>query len=69
MKITTPVAAVIWWGGVFLVLGAIIYGGWRFERWWNYKMSTQGHVQKEIQPLIVRIDALEKRVLELEKAK
>lgn len=52
---------------VLTMAGSFIYGGWRITRWWNYKLSYQSQVQKEIKPLVERIDQLEKRVEQLEK--
>ena len=45
----------------------IAFGGWKFERWINYKMNYQGQVQDEIAPVIERINDLEKRVTNLER--
>lgn len=51
----------------FLLIAGIGYGGWKLERWWHYKFSYQSQVQEDMKPLVERIEALEKRVIELEK--
>lgn len=58
--------------GLMVVVALIVsvsYGGWKFSRYWNYKFGYQSLVQKEVKPLMVRIENLEKRVAELEKKK
>lgn len=61
IKLTITVMAAI---GTIVI---IAFGGWKFERWINYKMNYQGQVQDEIAPVIERINDLEKRVTNLER--
>jgi len=51
---------------IFVLIGALSYGSWRFERWVHYKFSYQAQVQAEMQPLVKRISDLELRVSVLE---
>jgi predicted PurR-regulated permease PerM len=52
--------------GICIITG-IAYCSWRIERWFHYKYSYSNQVQEQIQPLVNRIDALEKRIEQLEK--
>lgn len=54
---------------VIIILCFMAYGGWKFKRHINYKLSYQNQVQEEMEPMVVRIENLEKRVSELEKKK
>ncbi len=51
------------------VLALIIWGGWRIERWINYKMGYQYDVKEELEPLRMDIKDLRERVERLEKGK
>jgi biopolymer transport protein ExbB/TolQ len=55
-----PVLGII--AAIFLVVG-----GWKLERWINYKISYSSQVTEQVQPLVDRVSALEKRVEQLEK--
>lgn len=44
----------------------LVIGGWKLERWINYKMSYSSQVSEQVQPLVDRIVVLEKRVDALE---
>lgn len=52
-----------------IAISSIAYGSWKFERWWHYKLSYSSQVAEQIQPIVDRVTALEKRVLELENKK
>ncbi len=52
--------------GVVVLLVILSYGSWRVERWAHYKFSYQSQVQKEMKPLLNRIEKLEYRVSVLE---
>lgn len=52
--------------GLILAVVVIPYTGWKVSRWWNYKFNYQSQVQKEIEPLVKRIDDLEQRIYKLE---
>jgi len=55
--------------GVLTVAILVIWGCWRLERWWNWKVSYQSQVEQVVQPLEQRVADLEKRVLVLENKK
>lgn len=52
--------------GIIIILVCLAYGSWKFERWWHYKFSYSSQVTEQIQPLVDRVIALEKRVEQLE---
>lgn len=56
-------------GPIIIVITAIllVIGGWKLERWINYKMSYSSQVTSQVQPLVDRVTVLEKRVEQLEK--
>lgn len=51
------------------ILGSIAYGGYRFNRWANYKFGYQSLVQKELKPLEKKIANIETRIIALENNK
>ncbi len=52
-----------------IAVALMIWGGWRIERWINYKMGYQYDVKEEIEPLRMDIKDLRERVERLEKGK
>ncbi len=52
-------------GFVVLLVVCGISGAWKLNRWWHwswsYKSQTAALIQKEMQPLIERIEVLEKK--------
>lgn len=52
---------------LFVVVLCVAFGGWKFERWLNYKISYSSQVTEQVQPIVDRIVVLEKRVNALEK--
>lgn len=55
--------------GFVLLVTALTYGSWRFQRWFHYKMAYSSQVTEQVQPIVDRVTALEKRVFELENKK
>jgi hypothetical protein len=55
--------------GIILAIAIVTgmcYGAWTIKRKINYKFGYADQVEKQIKPLMVRIDDLEKRVKQLE---
>jgi hypothetical protein len=52
---------------VILLTIPLGYGGFKLQRWWHYKFSYQSKVLEEIQPLVLRIEQLERDVVELKR--
>lgn len=52
---------------IIIILSTVCYGGWKLNRWCDYKLGYQSLVLKELQPLSDKIFELEKRVADLEK--
>ena len=58
-----------WFGIVVIVivcLSVLSYIGFKTERWFHYKFGYQDKVQEEVQPVLERLNDLERRVLFLE---
>jgi hypothetical protein len=49
-----------------VLVACIAYGSWTIQKKVNYKFMYSSQVEKQIQPLVVRINELEKRVKALE---
>jgi len=55
---------------IVLVIIAMIYGGWQFKRWlnWKYKYEpkTEIEIQKELEPMRKELAELKARIEKLE---
>ncbi len=51
---------------IIFIIVMLLFVFWHFQRTFKYKFGYQTQVQSEIQPLINRIDDLEKRIKKLE---
>ena len=47
---------------VAAMLGGIIYGGYKLNRWWNWKFGYESKVEEVIRPLQDRIKKLEEKL-------
>lgn len=54
---------------VVFVLVAVSFGSWKVQRYVHYKFSYESQVAKQIQPIVDRVNALEKRIVVLENKK
>ena len=61
-KIKTTLSIIV----IIVLFCGLVLGTYKFQRYVNYKAGYQSHVQKDLVPLIKRIDDLENRVKVLE---